>query len=122
MKYNDKLEYEQSMLAGTTPPEMNLKRVVPPAEVNSKKSDNVMYGYEANEQEDKHHKETSLDKDEYGTMIMDHEKVKSIQQRAPTEEEVWTECNNGVALPCPIKGGCGRHRQFWAFKDVQINE
>ena len=80
MKYNDKLEYEQSMLAGTTPhSENNLKSVGPPAEVNPNKFDNVMYGYEANKQEDKHHKDTPLDKDEYGTMIKDREKIKSIQ-------------------------------------------
>ena len=42
---------------------MNLKRVVPPAEVNPKKPDNMMYEYEANKQEDKHHKDTPLDKD-----------------------------------------------------------
>ena len=109
-------------MAGNKNPEMDRNREGPPAEVNPKKPNNLMKGDEANMQEDIHHKETSLDKDEQTTMIIDHVKAKSSHQRAPMNEEGWTECNNGVALPCPIKGGCSRHRQFWAFKDVRINE
>ena len=121
MKYNHKLEYKQSMLAGKQKTEMNRKRVGSPAKVNPKKPNNLMKGDDASMQEDKHNKETSLDKDEQGTRIIDHEEAKNSHRRAPINEEVWTECNNGVALPCPIKGGCARHRQFWAFKDVRIS-